>query len=307
MRFNPLHNLPLIIGAVLLAILLWVHVATNKTYEYQIEMPLQLVNVPIGLIQTEAIPRAAIVRVKTSGKQLFALGARQPRLRISAAEFREGTFERELNDGDAMAAFDQVYENVAVISPRNLVLHFERQAERNLLVKNEVRLQPATGYLIVGRPKLEPEMISVRGPASVLRSLQSLGTEAGELVGLTETTTQLVRLVIPDSLHLSAADSAVQITVAVEPMLERPLLGLSVRPPHGFDAAKYGFTPATISIRVGAPQSTADQVSARNVTVSFSPSGDDADSVRVPLELRLPPDVVHLGGNVDSILIYRKK
>src|SRR5690606_10556251 len=139
MRFNPLHNLPLKIGAVLLAILLWVHVATNKAYEYQIELPLQLVDVPVGLIQTNAIPREATVRVQTSGKQLFALDARQPKLRISAAEFREGTFERELAVGDAMAAFAQVYENAAVVSPRNLVLHFERLAERNLLVKSKVR------------------------------------------------------------------------------------------------------------------------------------------------------------------------
>jgi len=307
MRFNPLHNLPLKIGAVLLAILLWVHVATNKVYEHQIEMSIQLVDVPVGLIQTNAIPREATIRVKTSGKQLFALGARQPKLRISAAEFREGTFERELTDGDAMAAFDQVYENVAVVSPRNLVLHFERQTERNLLVKSKVQLQPAAGYLIVGRPKLEPEMISVSGPASVLRSLQSLETEAGELGGLTATTTQLVRLVIPDSLRLSLADSAVQITVAVEPMLERPLLGLTVRPPRGFDAGNYGFAPTTISIRVGVPQSTADQVSARNVTVSFSPPEYDADSMRVPLEFKLPPNVVHLGGAIDSILVYRKR
>lgn len=307
MRFNPLHNLPLKIGAVLLAILLWVHVATNKAYEYQIEMPIQIVNVPVGLIQTNALPQTAVVRVKTSGKQLFALDARHPKLRISAAEYREGTFERELIDGDAVAAFDQVYENVAVISPRKLVLHFERQAERNLLVKSKVHLQPAAGYLIVGRPKLEPEMISVSGPASVLRSLQSLETETGELGGLTATTTQLVRLVIPDSLRLSLADSAVQITAAVEPMLERPLLGLAVRPPRGFDAGNYGFAPATISIRVGAPQSTADQVSARNVTVSFAPPDYDADSMRVPLEFKLPPDMVHLGGTVDSVLVYRKR
>ena len=76
MRFNPFNNLTLKIGAVLLALLLWVHVATNKTYEYQIDCDFRPKQRSRRTCTGQRLSPTVTLRVKTTGKQLIALATR---------------------------------------------------------------------------------------------------------------------------------------------------------------------------------------------------------------------------------------
>ncbi len=307
MRFNPLHNLPLKIGALLLALLLWVHVATNKPYEYQFELPLVIDNIPAGLLQTNPLPASIAVRVKTSGKQLIVLDANQPRLRISAAEYREGTFERDLTDNDAMTSFDEVYENVTIVAPRKLFLRFEREVEKSVLVKSRVSVTPQMGFMTVGPVKIVPEMVRLSGPASAMKRIQEIETETLELSGLTAETTRSVRLAVADSLGITLGDSVVDVIAMVEPMVERRLADQIVHTPHDFDTGKYRFSPREVDIRIGLPQSLLTANVLRNVRVSFLSPELEADSIRVGLRVKVPPDAIYLPEADDSITVTRKQ
>ncbi len=307
MRFNPLHNLPLKIGALLLALLLWVHVATNKPYEYQFELPLVIDNIPAGLLQTNLLPTSIAVRVKTSGKQLIVLDANQPRLRISAAEYREGNFERELTDNDAMTSFDEVYENVTIVSPRKLFLRFEREVEKSVLVKSRVSCIPQPGFMTVGPVKIVPEMVRLSGPASAMKRIQEIETETLELSGLTAETTRSVRLALADSLGITLGDSLVDIIARVEPMVERRLADQIVHTPHDFDTGKYRFSPREVDIRIGLPQSLLTANVLRNVRVSFLSPDLETDSIKVGIRVKVPPDAIYLPEADDSITVARKR
>lgn len=306
MRFNPFHNLPLKVGAILLALLLWVHVATNKVFEQQISVPLTIVDIPFGMTLTNEIPREATLRVRATGKQLIALSSQKPELRISVAESREGLNEKELTDADADAALDIVYETAGILAPRKLNLRFERSIERNLLVQPRLKVTPATGYLVVGRPKTEPEMVRLSGPASAVRAFKHLETETVELNGLTGPTEHQVRLALPDSLHLSTPDTLITVTVEVERMRERLFSNLPVRAPEDFDNVRFGYSPERVSLMIGVAASSTDSIPARLIRVSFSTPDIDADSLRVPLKLHLPPGAVRIKSSADSVLVYRK-
>lgn len=303
MRFNPLNNLSLKIGAILLALLLWVHVATNKTYEYQFDMTLKVANIPPGLILVSELPATVAVRVKTTGKQLIALATKQHVLTLDAAEFREGSFEHDLSDREAAAAFDQVYERVDIVFPRKLFLRLEKQAEKNLLVESGVRAAAAPGFLIVGRPRIEPEMVRVSGPATAIRSLKAISTEPVELNGLTTSTSHKVKIAVPDSLHLTLGDSSVTISFMVEPMTERLVPEVSIRGPYDFDASRYTYSPTTIALRVGIPVSQRDSVDLRSIKASFAPMGEYNDSLKAPIKFVLPRNVSLVGHAIDSVLI----
>ncbi len=306
MRFNPFKNLTLKIGAVLLALLLWVHVATNKAYEYQVDAALRLVNVPAGLILVSDFPSTVTLRVKATGKQLIALAARDVMVQVDAAEFREGPVEHDLTDRLAAAAFDQVYERVEIAFPRKLFLRFERVSEKNVLVENEVRAKPSEGFLIVDRPRIEPEMIRVSGPASTVRNLKKVATAGVELNGLTTSTSHKVKLVVPDSLHLSFSDSSVTISFNVEPMAERLLDSLVIHAPADFDASRFTYYPRLTSVRVGFPSSMRDSLNWRQVRASFESNGDYRDSSRAAVKYILPANVVLVGNPLDSVQIHHR-
>lgn len=306
MRFNPFNNLSLKIGAVLLALLLWVHVATNKTYEQQIDVALKLTRIPAGLLLVSDLPATVAVRVKTTGKQLIALSAKQLAMNVDASEFREGSFEHDLADRDAAAAFDQVYERVEIVFPRKLFLRFERETERNVLVESEVVARAAEGYLIIDRPRIEPEMVNVLGPSNAVRNLKKIATAGVELNGLTKSTSHKVQLAVPDSLHLTLSDSLVTVSFNVEPMAERTLDSIAIRAPQDFDGSRFNYLPKMTWLRVGFPASRRDSVDWRQVRVSFGPNGDYRDSMQVAVRYVLPKNAVLIDSPFDSVQIHHR-
>jgi len=306
MRINPFNNLTLKIGAVLLALLLWVHVATNKAYEHQFDVELRLVNVPAGLVLVSDFPTTATIRVKTTGKQLIALSAKEIVVQVDASEFTEGSIEHDLTDRIAAAAFDQVYERVEIVFPRKLFLRFEREAQKNVLIESQVKATAADGFLIVNRPRIEPEMISVSGPASIVRNLKKVATAGVELNGLTTSTSHKVKLVIPDSMHIKLSDSAVTLSFNVEPMAERTLDSLSIRAPREFDDSRLVYYPKQTSIRVGFPSSMRDSIDLRQVRATFEVEGGYRDSIRAALVYSLPKNATIIGHHLDSVQILSR-
>ena len=306
MRLNPLNNLTLKIGAILLALLLWVHVATNKTYEYQVDLKLSVINIPAGLVLVSDVPPMVTVRVKTTGKQLIALSTRQHTLAIDASEYKDGSFERDLTDRDAAAAFDQAYEQVGIVFPRKLFLRFERETAKNILVEPKIRAAAAPGFIIVGRPRVEPEMVRVTGPNSSVRGLKGIETLPVELNGLTNSTSHKVALLISDSLRLMLGDSAVTISFQIESMAERTLSDVAVRAPHDFNSSRFSFSPATIAVRLGFPASLRDSLDFKQVRASFSILDEYRDSSRAAIKYILPKNVTVIGNSLDSVLILQR-
>jgi len=306
MRINPFNNLTLKIGAILLALLLWVHVATNKAYEHQFDVELRLVNVPAGLILVSDFPSTATIRVKTTGKQLIALAAKEIVVQVDASEFTEGSFEHDLTDRIAAAAFDQVYERVEIVFPRKLFLRFEREAEKNVLIESQVKATAAGGFLIVNRPRIEPEMINVSGPAGVVRNLKKILTAGVELNGLTTSTSHKVQLMIPDSMHIKLSDSAVMLSFNVEPMSERTLDSVAIRAPHDFDNSRLVYHPKQTSLRIGFPSSMRDSIDLRQVRATFEREDGYRDSSRAAVVYSLPRNTTLVGNPLDSVQILSR-
>lgn len=306
MRINPFNNLTLKIGAVLLALLLWVHVATNKAYEHQFDVELRLINIPAGLILVSDFPSTVTIRVKTTGKQLIALAAKKTAVKVDASEFKEGSIEHDLTDRIAAAAFDQVYESVEIVFPRKLFLRFEKEAEKNVLIESQVKAKAADGYLIVDRPRIEPEMINVSGPVSMIRNMKKISTANVELNGLTTSTSHKVQLLIPDSMHIKLSDSAVTLSFNVEPMAERTLDSLVIRAPHDFDASRLSYYPKQTSLRVGFPSSMRDSIDLRQVRATFEAEGGYRDSIRAAVVYSLPRNATLVGDPLDSVQILSR-
>lgn len=307
MRLNPFNNLTLKIGAVVLALLLWIHVATNKSYEYQVEMNLRVANVPRSLVLVSNPPTKVIVRIKTTGKQLIALLAQHHTVTIDASEYHEGTFDRDLVRSDADAALKENYEDVGIVFPRKLFLRFEKNIDRTLLVESRIKATTAQGFGIVGKPKIAPEMVQVSGPASFIRGLKSIETEGIAFSDMTETSSYKVRLTVPDSSFASLRDSMVTVTFTVERVEERLISSVPVTPPADFDVENFTFVPAQVSLRVGIPLSMTKSFSADRIRVSFASLDMYVDSTKSPLKYSLPSNVGLVGTPLDSVLILRRR
>lgn len=307
MRFNPLRNIVLKVSAVALALLLWVHVATNKTYDYQLNLPLKVTSVPKGLVLLSDVPRIAAVKVKATGKQLILLTNTNPELKISAADGRPGTVEKTIGSADLAEALGRSIESAEVLIPRSLNLKFDKEVEKRLPVRSAIKAEAAIGFAVAAPPRIEPESVVVSGPASLLHQLKFLETTNQSLTGLIAATSQRIGLALPESLHLSVSDSTVMVKVEVERAQQRTFSNLSITPPPGFPAADYEMVPSRLTVVLNVPESRMSALSTANISVSFRRPQLLSDTTRAPIECVLPAGATFARAGMDSVTLIRKK
>jgi hypothetical protein len=176
LRINPLHNIVLKASAIALALLLWVHVATNKTYEYQLNLPLKVVNVPKGLVLVSETPSIVALKIRATGKQLLLLSNSDPVVAISAEDCKQGATEKIIGASELSEALGHSFENAEALFPRSLTLKLEKEVEKMLFIRSAVRAEAGPGFALVSAPRIEPDTITAAGPASVMHQLKYLET-----------------------------------------------------------------------------------------------------------------------------------
>lgn len=307
MQINPLHNILLKASAIALALLLWIHVATNKTYEYQFDLPLKIVNIPHGLIMVSELPSEVSIKIKATGKHLLVMATEMPEIVIDAAQFKSGAVEKTITNTEILAALDRPPEDIEVVFPRIFVIRLERESQRKLPVRSAVIVEAASGYAVVSAPQIAPETVTVAGPASILHQLKCIETEPRQIGGLMTSVTQKVRLSLPDSQHLSVSDSGVIVNVTVEVQRQKTFSNLAVTPPTSLDMSRYNIIPSHLTLVLGIPQSRSDRFTASDIVITFKRPPLLRDSVRVAIQYQLPNYVEIIGAHADSVLIVRKQ
>jgi YbbR domain-containing protein len=307
LRANPLHNIVLKASAIALALLLWVHVATNKTYEYQLNLPLKVVNVPKGLVLVSEIPSPVSVKVRATGKQLLLLSNSDPVIAISAGDCRQGATEKIIGAGELAEALGRSFENAEALFPRSLTLKLEKEVEKKLTIRSAIRAEAGPGFALMSAPRIDPDTITVTGPSSVMHQLKYLETISLPMVGLVASTSQRVSLALPESLRLSMRDSAVTVRVEIEGARQKAFSNMTIIPPAGFPSGRYDIVPAHLTFVVEIPQSKYDLVTADNIGASFRRPLLVGDTVRAAIEYTLPTGVQIAGARVDSVTLIKKQ
>jgi YbbR domain-containing protein len=307
LKVNPLHNIILKASAVALALLLWVHVATNKTYEYQLNLPLKVVNVPKGLVLVSETPSIVAIKVRATGKQLLLLSNSGPIVAISAVDCKAGTTEKIIGASEMTEALGRSFENAEALFPRSLTLKLEKEVEKRLSIRSAVRAEAGPGFALVSAPRIEPDTITVTGPASIMHQLKHLETVSLPWIGLTASTSKRVNLALPESLHLSVRDSSVTVRVEIEGARQKAFSNLAIIPPAGFPSGRYDIVPAHLTFVVEIPQSKYSSVTADNISASFRRPLLVGDTVGAEIEYTLPPGVQIVGAHIDSVTLIKKQ
>ncbi len=306
MKFNPLRNIVLKVSALALALLLWVHVATNKTYEYQLDLPLRVINVPDGLVLLSDIPHTAAVKVRATGKQLLLLSSSDPIILVNCADAKSGTTERPISSAELIEALGRSFDFAEVTVPRTLELKFERRLEKLVQIRSAIRAEPGPGFALLSNPHVDPDTITVSGPVSVLRQLRFLETSPKPFLGLTSALNQKVSLALPESLKISVRDSSVTVQVEVETAQQKVFSNLTIIPPPGFPSGRYDIVPSHLTVTANIPQSKYRFVNAADIGVSFRRPLLSSDTVKAALEYSLPDGVGIAGARLDSVMLIRK-
>jgi hypothetical protein len=185
-------NIGLKFTALLLAVLVYLNVYTDRPMTMLLSFPLEYVELADSLVVSGPAPAMVQARLQGTGKQLIFMKVKEPRMPLSLAGARRGRFERSLAASDLPLPPNGSIVVEDLVGPRVVSLEIDRRASRELPVMAQITGVPAPDFSWSGLALTEPDRVRVTGPEQVLLALDTLKLAPLSIDGKRDTLTALV-------------------------------------------------------------------------------------------------------------------
>ena len=289
--------------AVVLAFLLWIHVVTNKNYDYNVTLPLQIVNIQDGLMLASSVPTEAEIKVRGTGKQLARFLLDVDSVTIDASPYSTGTYIVESTPDEFVINTVSGTEILEIVDPKKMRLVFEERMEKTVPVIADVKTEAALGFVKEGQLKIHPDSITVSGPKRFVRKIMSFETEEFHFSDLTTSLDEMVKIDFPDSAFLTLTDSTARIEQTVIRLQERTYSGIPLKVTDTAGRTGYTILPDSIAATVEGKTEVLDSIDADMFRASVSIATAAPGSTFVSPTVSIPPGVRLIDVRPKEILI----
>ena len=250
-----LSHWPLKVLAVALAFVIWVAVTGEQSVLQEFAVPLEIL-LPETRILTVDTPTTVTVRLKGAESRMRRTSGLSMKLRVDLSDASLGEQDVVLSPSDLRGVPGGV--DIEFIDPDRLRLTVDRRARRELLVEPTFIGQPPEGFEFYGA-RLNPERLTVEGPASEVDSLEILRTNPIRLDMRRQPFTTPVSAV-PDAPHVRViAPRPVEVRVDVDAApVERKFEGIAVERIGAQGAVE--IEPETLTIVLTGPPALVDRI-----------------------------------------------
>jgi hypothetical protein len=178
-----LDNLGLKLVALLLGLMVYLNVYTDRPNTMLITFPIEIQELDDSLSLSGPVPAVVQAELRGTGKQLLKLRLTEPPVKVSLIGVGPGRFQRMISPDDLPLSASEGPQVERLVGPRLLEIQIERRARRRLPVAARVDGVPATGFAWSGRVVLYPESMLVVGPRSALAGLDSIRLRSISIAG----------------------------------------------------------------------------------------------------------------------------
>jgi YbbR domain-containing protein len=191
-------NLGLKLVALLLAVLVYLHVYTDRPATGVVSFRMQVTGLGDSLSLSGPVPSTVQAELHGTGKQLIFLRLTEPVLKLSLEDVRPGRFTRALSVTDLAlpSGIELVSENS--LSPSQIEITVDHRVTRVLPVAARVDGSPPASMRWDGTWHSEPATLSVSGPEETIAALDSVPLVSITLGGHHDTVRVKLAPVLPD-------------------------------------------------------------------------------------------------------------
>lgn len=164
------------------------------------------------------------------------------------------------------------------IVPQSIAINLEVVEEREIRVEVTTTGQPAGGFEVYDKPFAVPSSIRVRGPASVVRKLETLKTEPIAIAGKKEGFTARQIAVIAPEAQVAMLNTVIDVMVRIgEKRTERV-----------FTVPVDGLPGKSVSFTLSAPRTALQKAKVEDfkIEMELNENGEEVPRVVLPAELR---------------------
>ena len=294
------RNIALFVISILIGIILWLHVITEKQYETDLYASLSIEDIPPKYVIANKIPTIVHIRISGKGKDLLAQFLTGGKAKISVANFSYGrkTIKLKPQNFDFISSGIKLRE---VLSPKEIVIDLDRKSTKKVPVKSRLVVMPIEGMYCSKNPEFRPKTITIEGPESKVRKIDEVYTVPETLKGFNTSTSFLVPLVHPDEKVIPIPDT-VSVFVDVSKLVQRRIEDVEV------ESTDYQFAgiikPSTIAVIITGPKKNIENLKKSQIKayVSLGDSTQSKDGKLKPTII-VPENVQVIGTDPEYITI----
>ncbi|MDF1543556.1 MAG: YbbR-like domain-containing protein [bacterium] len=288
MKTNLLDNFWLRVVALLMGILLWLHVATEKQYTYEVRLPVSEISLPEELSLISDPVDSVDVIVSATGKKLLRKKWRANGIRISATGFEAGRHTLTLNPSNAfLAGSDNAVTLDKIVFPTSIDLEIDFSMEKQVPVIPDIEATADEGFAVTGTMNPLPPEVTITGPRSLVKDISSIRTDHKVLTGLRNDITLIIPLVPLEGRDLVVAPDSVEVTVEVVPVKTVSFESIPIVVFNAPTDRQVYTDPAWISVELTGSPTEIDKLDRFAIVVSADYRHLAADG-RAPLKIECP-------------------
>ena len=252
------QKLSLLIGALGLALLLWIFVVSQNEYTLILDLPIEARNLNVQKAHKEEVPPSASVRLRGTGRDLFKSFLLKNFGGFKLVLDLEGIskeYEFVLNDyfekfpQKVVLPLNYNLSFVEVVYPNRIKISLDDYSSKSVPIISNLHIKPAPGYLLVGNQIIRPEKIDIAGPKKELALINHIETIYDTINGLTsfysgEIKTQSLGRLIKYSTN------SVEISLDIQNISERIIVDVPVIVVNIPDKIRVFPSPQTVSLTV---------------------------------------------------------
>ena len=276
----------------LLSFTFWTSTKLSNTYIVEESFSIIWINIPNGIIPSSENQQMN-VSISASGIEILIYRLINKSINISLSQ-ADLSREKGLVDlrGQEFFIQKQFFENTKlnILNPLFLEFKFSRLEEKVFTVVPQIEINLRAGYLIDSSLKVTPDSILVRGPKSILDTLNSIQSESIIADDLYENFRKKVSLRSIPEIQLS--ESKVTVEVAVSRYTEKEFL-LNIEVINLPLGTRVKLFPPKAKVRVTLPLSVLRTIKASdfNLVVDYNNIFKDAEKKLDLIMIRRPSSV----------------
>jgi YbbR domain-containing protein len=276
-------NFGLKVLALIIAVGLWL--AGQRDIERSIEVPLEVRNLPAGLMLMDNRVDFVVLRLSGPRRLVSTFDAETLKLTLdlSAAKPGSATFPLSSNSLNIPRGV-----TVSRITPPVINMRIEPVLKKNLAVSVRLANRLPESFKIASI-SVNPNSVSVRGPADEVRGITLAETVPIEIEARRGVIKRTLRIAT-DGRPLTFDPEQVDVTVTVDAAtVVKEYRDLKVQAPAG--AGEYTVTPALVNIRLAGPSDVLQMLELGPNQVFLNLEGLAPGDYSLPLNFNLPADV----------------
>ena len=284
---TPFTNIWLRIAAVVMGLLLWFHVATEKKYNYEVKVPIKEIIVKENLALASPPPESLTIIVSATGKQLLRRSWKETGLRINASQYQPGNHNFELNISNTILPDAGVISLAEIVRPRTFLLDIDYFDETKIKVVPNLIITPDEGFAVKTVQEPVPPEITIRGARAILQKISQVTTEQKEVTGLRNNIEVVLQVQEPEGYGLSIEPDTVRVNVEIVPVRTRLFEKIPIIVYNSPSGKRLRPTPSTVDIEMTGPPDEINLLN-RNALIASVDFAKLSSTDSAPIKIECP-------------------